>query len=141
MPLLPHASVPTAKQSHGPHPRTASRPWAVTAIGWLLLIETAGLVTLAVLNVGHVTALAFAALAVLALVATIGFARLRRGGWVNAVLLQGGGLALALLMYFRGHVADAYLMMVYGILMVLYLHQADVQAAFRLAPDAEPGLP
>jgi hypothetical protein len=136
--------MPSLPTPHTPPPATAAasrRPWAVTAIGWLLLIETAGLLTLAIVNFGHVTALAFATLAVLALAAAIGFARLRRGGWLNAVLLQGGGLALALLLYLRGHVADAYLMMVYGILMVLYLHQADVQAAFRLAPGPEQGPP
>jgi len=124
-----------------PTPITNARPWAVTAIGWLLLIETAGLLALTVVNFPNAVAVAGAALAALGLAAAIGFARLRRGGWVNAVLLQGGGLALALLLYFRARVAYSYPMMLFGVLMVLYLHQADVQAAFRLAPGPEQGPP
>ena len=122
--------------SHPPH-----RPWAVSAITWLLVVEVFGLVALAVVNLESLAGPAFAALAVLALAATVGFVRLRRGGWVNAVLVQGGGLALALLVFFRWHASYAYAMMAYGILMVLYLHQADVQAAFRLAPVPEQGPP
>ncbi len=129
---------PTPPRSPSRPPR---RPWAVSAITWLLLVELVGLLILAFANIGSPAALAFVALALLALVATIGFVRLRRGGWVNAVLVQGGELAMALLLFFLSHAAYSYIMMVYGILMVLYLHQADVQVAFRLAPGPEPGPP
>ena len=78
-----------------------------------------------------------------ALAGAIGIFRLRRGGWVSAVFVQGVILLIALVLYFRGRPAlvppYAYAMMVVGIFMVLYLHQADVQAAFRhdlgLAPE------
>jgi len=53
------------------------------------------------------------------------------------VLAQGLNLALALLLYFGGRPAFVYPMMLYGVFMVLYLHQADVQAAFR--PPVEAG--
>jgi hypothetical protein len=75
----------------------------------------------------------FALLGVLALAAAIGFFRVARGAWLLAVLVQGIDLALALVLYFADRPAFVYGMMVYGIVMVLYLHQADVQAAFR--PD------
>jgi hypothetical protein len=133
--------MPSPTPSHVSKRQRPKRPWAVTAIAWLLLVETAGLLVLAYINIGSVSALAFVALAVLALGAAVGFARLRRGGWVNAVLVQGGELAMALLWFFGAHVAYSYFMMVYGILMVFYLHQADVQAAFRLAPGPEQGPP
>jgi len=127
MPTPPHAR---------PH-----RPWAVAVLAWLLLLEMAALLLLAFLNLGQPVALAFLALAVLALAAALGFARLRRGGWVNAVLVQGGGLLTALWLYFGPRPMFAYPMMLVGILMVLYLHQADVQSAFRQAPGPEQGPP
>jgi hypothetical protein len=110
-------------------------------IGWLLLVEMAGLLFLAIINLGRPVGVAFIALALLALGATVGFARLRRGGWVNAVLVQGGVLLIALLLYFGPRPAYAYGMMLFGIVMVLYLHQADVQTAFRQAPGPEQGPP
>jgi len=117
------------------------RPWAVTVISWLLLIEVAALLLLAFLSLGRPIGLVFFALAVLALVAAFGFARVRRGGWVNAVLVQGGDLLAALWLYFGPRPMFVYPMMLVGILMVLYLHQADVQSAFRLAPGPEQGPP
>jgi hypothetical protein len=122
-------------------PRPPARPWAVTAIGWLLLVEMAGLLLLAFINLGRPAGAAFLALAVLALSAAYGFARLRRGGWVNAVLVQGGGLLAGLLLYWGPRPMYAYPLMLAGIVMVLYLHQADVQATFRQAPGAEQGPP
>ncbi len=130
----PHPSTPK-------HPHRSGRPWAVTVIGWLLLLEMAGLLLLAFLNLANPAALVFLALALLALLAVIGFARLRRGGWVNGVLVQGGVLLTALWLYFGPRPMYAYPMMLAGILMVLYLHQADVQSAFRKAPGPEPGPP
>jgi hypothetical protein len=132
---LPHPRTPTL-----PHARP-HRPWAVTVIGWLLLLEMAALVLLTFINLGHPVGVAFLALALLALVAAIGFGRVRRGGWVNAVLVQGGGLLTALLLYFGPRPMYAYFVMLVGILMVLYLHQADVQSAFRQAPGPEQGPP
>jgi hypothetical protein len=132
--------MPAAPAAPHPHP-PAHRPWAVAAISWLLLIETAALLLLAFVNLGRPIAVAFLALAILAVVAAVGFVWVRRGGWVNAVLVQGGGLLLALWLYFGPRPMYCYLMMLAGILMVLYLHQADVQAAFRQAPGPEPGPP
>ena len=140
---LPHSRTPIAKHPFGAPTHTVPprRPWAVTVIAWLLVLEMAGLLFLAYLNFGQPVSAALLALSVLALGAAVGFARLRRGGWVNAVLVQGGLLLVALLLFSGPRPAYCYGMMLSGILMVLYLHQADVQAAFRQAPGPEPGPP
>jgi hypothetical protein len=138
--------------------RPPARPWPVTANAWLLLLEAAGLLGMAALYVGpwverlpfmpadwlerslvRTTGLFFTLLAVLALVSAFGFFRLARSAWLSAVLVQGLTLGLALILYYGGRPAFVYGMMLYGIFMVLYLHQADVQAAFR--PPDEPGAP
>jgi hypothetical protein len=149
------ASLPAAP-TPPPRRRTVRerRPWAVTVIGWLLLLETAGFLGLSALYLGPLglrwpisfpllgagwnstlIGLLFGGLGLLAMAGALGFLRLRRGGWVSAVFVQGATLLMALVLYFRGRPdfvpAYAYVMMVGGILMVLYLHQADVQAAFR----------
>ena len=135
------SSPPPHSQTPIPPNARSHRPWAVTVIGWLLLLEMAALLLLAFLSLGRPVAVVFLALAVLALVAAFGFARVSRGGWVNAVLVQGGGLLTALWLYFGSRPMFAYPMMLAGILMVLYLHQADVQSAFRLAPGPDQGPP
>ena len=133
------------------------RPWPVTAIAWLLLLQCAGLVGLgalalrpylpnwslaleqaAGLRLAPLSGLLFACLALLALTAAFGFFRQARGAWVSAVLVQGLTLLSALLLYFRGRPAYVYVLMVYGLFMVLYLHQADVQAAFRREINPRP---
>jgi len=134
-------STPSHAPTRVPPQPPAHRPWAVAVLSWLLLIETVALLLLAISNFGQPIAAAFLALAILALVAALGFIWVRRGGWVNAVLAQGGGLLTALWLYWGPRPAYCYLMMLAGILMVLYLHQADVQAAFRQAPGPEPGPP
>ena len=132
--------LPTLAAQPAPQP-PYHRPWAVAALSWLLLLETAALLLLAFISIGQPVAVACLALAILALFAALGFIWVRRGGWVNAVLVQGGGLLVALWLYLGPRPTYCYLIMLAGILMVLYLHQADVQAAFRQAPGPEPGPP
>ncbi len=152
MVTLPPEGAPLAPPTR--RPVRERRPWAVTVIACLLLLEASGFLALSSLYLGPLglswplpqplefnersatlTGLVFAALALGALAGSLGFFRLRRGGWVSAVFVQGAGLFLALALYFRGRPTlvphYAYLMMFVGIFMVLYLHQADVQAAFR----------
>ncbi len=145
----------TPKRAPADRPR---RPWPVTAIGWLLVLEAAGWLAIAALYVGpwvsrlpfmpadwleqrlvRTTGLIFCLLAVLALTSALGFFRLTRAAWLSAVLAQGLNLLLGLLLYFGGRPAFVYPMMLVGIFMVLYLHQADVQTAFR--PPTEAGAP
>ena len=65
-----------------------------TVVTGLLLLQMAGLSVLAFLSLHSLVSLAFIALAVLALGAAVGFARLRRGGWVNAVLASSSASAV-----------------------------------------------
>jgi hypothetical protein len=89
----------------------------------------------------------FMALALLALLASISFLRLRRAAWVSAMLVQGLSLLLALGVYLRDHPGSrlyhySYLMMIYGLFMVVYLNYEPVQAAFRARPETpEPRRP
>ncbi len=146
----------TSSQTRLPRPRRARRParprrpWAVTANALLLLLQAGGFGATGVLYLGRLGALwplgveaweagrialatgfVFAVLALLALVAAGGFLRQWRQAWVVGVMVQGVELLLALILFYRGRPAYVHVMMVYGIFMVLYLHQADVQAAFR----------
>jgi hypothetical protein len=80
-----------------------------------------------------------ALLALLALLAAIGFFRLRPGAWPNAMLVQALSLFMALVVYFRERphtkLHYIYLLMLYAIFMVTYLHQAEVLAALRPKPE------
>ena len=144
----------TAETRH----RAPARPWPVTALGLLLLVQA-----LALLGIGAGQLLAaswklgitldtvaeqlphalrgilFVALALLALLVALNFFRLRRGAWMSAMLVQGFGLLLALGVYLRDRPGAAphysYLMMVYGLFMVIYLNYGEVQAAFRPRPE------
>lgn len=129
------------------------RPWPVTALGLLLLVQSLASgslgwfflsalgpqwLTSEIIRANLATFLkggGFILFALLLLLIAFSFLRLRRGAWVNAVLLQGLGLAAALGFYFYGRHAFAYLMMIYGIGMTLYLNHTEVQAAFRVPPS------
>ena len=161
MPSPPGSSHdrPTASQTNRARRERGAatrRPWPVTANALLLLLEAllSGLmaagflwplgvtwpITLALWNEHRgavVLSFVFALLAMLAMAAALGFLRQARGAWLLAVLAQGIDLAVALLLYLESRPAYVYGMMVYGIVMVLYLHQADVQAVFR--PDEAHG--
>ena len=129
-----------------PSSKKPARPWPVTVVGRLLLLQTA--VLLAPLwpqwplgpeiwgatTLDLLTGLLFCLLALSALLAAVGFLRVSRGAWLSALLVQGLSLLMALILYFRGKPTHIYLMMLYGIFMVLYLHQAEVQTAFRAKP-------
>jgi hypothetical protein len=144
------------RRARAPRP---SRPWPVTAIGWLLMLEAAGFLAIAALYVSAwatrlafmpqqwieqrligLTGMLFCLLAILSLTSAYGFFRLARAAWMSAVLAQGFSLSLALVQYFGSRPAFVYPMMLFGIFMVLYLHQADVQAAFQPQPEQPPAV-
>jgi hypothetical protein len=59
---------------------------------------------------------------------------MRRNAWMNAMLLQGLSLSLALVRYFSGaKTLGMYILMAYAVFMVLYLNHYEVRMAFRLA--------
>jgi hypothetical protein len=136
-----------------------TRPWAVTANAWLLLLEALGFIGLGALYLGPLgarwpltpdelaaerltalTGLVFGLLAVLALSAAVGLFRVLPAAWVSAIMVQGCALLLALLLYFSTRPSYVYALMLAGIFMVVYLHQADVQITFRqhVAPLPRP---
>lgn len=139
------------------------RPWPVKALTVLLFVQSIGLLVLAIhsfitLDLGGAPAaetllallfgaaagsLALSALSLLALVAAMGFFGLWRTAWLNGMVVQGLMLFIALVIYFRGERFYTFLMMFYGIFMVVYLHHPDVQATFRVnvTPDGREDQP
>ena len=135
--------------------RRSKRPWPVTALGLLLFVQSLllgrlGWFFLSALGPQWLTPKViranlsaflkgggFILFALLLLLVALSFLRLRRSAWVNAVLLQGLGLLAALGFYFYGRPIFAYLMMIYGIGMVIYLNHVEVQAAFRPIANKE----
>jgi hypothetical protein len=139
------------------------RPWSVTAVGLLLLLQAVGLfglgathfaivylvdlwAPLSALSAGElllgvvnmvVMSIIFIPLSLLAVMAAIGFLRLWRNAWTNAMLLQGLTLLIALILYFTAKPFYVYILMLYSIFMVLYLNYYHVQMAFRPEPVVE----
>jgi hypothetical protein len=165
--------------------RRRKRPWPVTAVGLLLLLQAVGLLVLSIVYFGAAylaqmgllkqlleqsaeeqllsllptpvrmwviaslgavnedllartsevgfssIGLLFVALSTLALLAAIGFLRMRRNAWTVAMLGQGLSLLMALLLYFRGKLWYTYIIMLFNIPMVLYLNYHEVRAAFE----------
>ncbi|MBN1317186.1 MAG: hypothetical protein JXA42_17010 [Anaerolineales bacterium] len=129
----------------------AKRPGAVTGAGLLLLIQAAILCAIgsahlaaiyhpeiAILSTwfpGETRRIVLGAvlipLSVLMALAAIGLFRLGRYSWLLAIFCQGASLLVALLLYFNNKPWFAYLLMVNGIGMVLYLNYHDTQAPFQ----------
>ena len=78
-------------------------------------------------------------LAILGVIATIGFLWLRPGAWVVAMLVQCLHLIVTLTFYFFFEQRTFYLfaMMFFAVVMVVYLNYAEVPAVFRVAPGQE----
>jgi len=146
-------STAEKNSSQSPTPLTPEeRPWPVKALTVLLFVQFIVLLTLAAhnfisLDVGEGPAaetllallfgaaagsLALGALSLLALVAAMGFFGLWRTAWLTSMVVQGLMLFISLVMYFQGERFYTFLMMFYGIFMVIYLHHPDVQATFRV---------
>lgn len=139
------------------------RPWPVTAVGLLLLLQAVVLFGIGAFYFAAVYLLdlwaplsalsieelflgvldktlmstIFIPLSLLAVLAAISFLRLQRNAWTNAMLLQGLTLLIALLLYFSGKPWYVYILMLYSIFMVLYLNYHDVQMTFRSKPLVE----
>ena len=83
------------------------------------------------LSHGVGTSILFMPLALPALLAGISLLRLRPSAWTLAMLTQGLGLTMALVIYSREKPIYIYPLMIYSIVAVLYLNYNDVQIAFR----------
>jgi hypothetical protein len=74
-------------------------------------------------------------LAAAAALAAVGLWLSHPWGWVAAMLLAGGTLAVELFFYFRGEAALTY--MAVAAVIALYLNSADVRALFRAVEQPE----
>jgi uncharacterized membrane protein len=123
--------------------RNGERPWPMVAVLLLLVGQITGFIALFVWRVsdlqagpGSLTAgelvlpVGLLIVAIAAVVAVLSLLRRTENAWANAMLVQTLDLALALVLYFSDGSFYAYLMMVYGVFVVVYLLIPGVQAAF-----------
>ena len=76
--------------------------------------------------------LAYSILAILAVLAAIGFFFLRHAGWLLAMMTQGLALVISLFIYFfQSQTLLAQITMAYSIFMVIYLNLFVIRSAFR----------
>jgi hypothetical protein len=126
-------------------PRRRRRPFGVTMIAWLLIINMLSIGTTLLLEdspfgieidndfvEGSITL----ALLVIAIVIAVGLWRLRRWAWIATMIWFGVSMATALAAWRDGHAP--YTSMVLDVITVFYLNQRDVQAAFRHRREPEP---
>jgi hypothetical protein len=147
-------AMATVEESYEEGRTQVARPWPVTFIGLLLLFQAAGLLVLALYTLAWpfelaqitaeqpaaVAALVFAFLAPFALWTSIGFLRRWRNAWLNAMLLQGLCLLIALAVYIsQDKPAFAYVVMGFSVYMVIYLNHYEVKEAFRTRAAFEEG--
>ncbi len=143
--------------------RGQAHAWSVRATGFLLVVQIAALVGIAIhqldqvglleweawqqltrstlpLNKAGVIGLTFLPIAGLAALAAMGFFVLRPFGWLLAMLTQGTTLLVCLLIYWvpTWELDYLYLLMLFCIVMVLYLNSYDVRVAFNAAPQSAP---
>ena len=147
-----------------------TRSWPVRANGLLLVLQAAGLGGIGAYDVYRVDwqevqqqvefeamlspdltetveqaiviALILGPLAVLAILAALGFFLLFRTGWLLAMIVQAVTLLACLLLYtewesiLHREPVFIYPVMLYCIVMTLYLNSSDVRAAFQVKPRA-----
>lgn len=152
--LLNQAGTPPLAQPAPNDSTVKTRSGPVTVLGLLLLLQAVGLFDLGLffftrglglrrslivemLITEPINALAmgiiFIPLALLALLAALGFFRLWRTAWMMAMLTQGLSLLTALLLYFNQRPGYVYVIMLYSIFLVIYLHTAEVSTTFEPA--------
>lgn len=160
-------SIP-APECHQPGRNTGTaespvRPWPVTAVGFLLMLQAVGLFGIGlfyVLTVDSLTVLArilemtagelisaathnslvgmvYLPLSVLGVVAAVGMWRLWSAAWLNAMLVQGSSLAVALVLYAGPRPAYVYVVMIYSTIVVVYLYHADIRITFHTEDPVE----
>lgn len=124
--------------------RRARRPWPTVAVLLLLLGQVAGYLAITGFHLGLFAALvlpmftmsfALVALAVGAFLAAVSNLLRAPSAWLNTMLVQGLGLAVALVLYLGERPYYTYLIMLYCVMVVVYLMLPGVQAAFVPAGD------
>ncbi len=124
------------------------RPWSVTALAILSLLEAVMLLNLGSFKMVQLIQIKennifidlapigifSISLSVLALFAAIGFLRLWKSAWINAMLVQGLVILYLLMVHFTQqitHLVD-YGVMTFAIFIVVYLNYNEVQLIFRV---------
>jgi hypothetical protein len=135
-----------ARNAGGPVNPLRHRTRLVTIVAILLAVETAGLLTLALMQwlkgdvVERVSIpgigpspfiIIFSLLAVMTLIATAGFFRLWPAAWITAVSVQGISLMLTLVLYVTEKPAYVYWIMIYCMMLVAYLNHSEVRSVFQ----------
>ncbi len=111
---------------------STKRPWAVRVVGYLLAAQAMGLLALGYELAEGWWRGVYGLLGLVAAVAAIGFLFSWGSSRLLGISAQGGSLLVALGLYFTLEAPwYAYVMMAYGIVMVLYLNTAGVVQAFR----------
>jgi hypothetical protein len=108
--------------------------YSITRLDWSFLTQEAEIIQDA-MTPGYIEAISLGAmfipLALLALVAAVGFVFLFRIGWLLGSIAQGLILLACLNLYFQYKPVFVYPIMVYSIIMVLYLNSFEVRIAFQ----------
>lgn len=132
-----------------------NRPWSLTALSFLLLLETIALVSIGSFRaytvidipdglwqiqlVRNSTTLALeGGLALLTFIAAVGLFQLWRVAWLFAMLVQGIVLYTLLRLHFMDMITNQldYAVMAFAIFIVLYLNYHEVQQLFRSNPGS-----
>lgn len=132
------------------------RPFSITIIGVVILLQGVFFTAVAGFVLGNVSAVLFhwlppdtintlptysqrellfvvvaLVMGICCLVSSVGVLRLRSWAWLMAMIVQGINLAAELVSYLQGTVG--YFNMLVSVIIVLYLNQRDVQRAFSVA--------
>jgi hypothetical protein len=155
---LDELATPSLNQPTPASLEVKTKPWPVSVLSLLLLLQAGGFFDLGLFFVTSglgltrslmmeallaepINTLAegvvFIPLSMLALLAAVGFARLWRTAWLLAMLLQGLSLLTTLVLYFNQQPGYVYIIMLYSILMVIYLNYFEVYATFQPASILE----
>jgi len=146
-----HASQePSEKFQTGTGKPPPKRTWPLTALALLLLIQALGFYTIGIYHLSQVgwredisvrnvaihlpiglLGLAFFGLALLALFAAVGFFRLWSNAWVMGMLTQGLSLVMGISLYYRVRPNYLYLILVFGIFMVVFMNFIEVPADIK----------
>lgn len=122
----------------------------VSIVAFLLALEAAGFLTLALLQwlrgdlfekvsipgVGpYPFILIFSFLGLLVFMAAVGFYRLWPAAWITAVSVQGISLLLSLVLYATQRPTYIFWIMIFCVILVAYLNHPEVKPAFQHGPS------
>lgn len=127
----------------------------IKAIGFLLLLQVAGMVGLGVYEFWQIdwrqvqlerlvrrsielaVLFLFVPSVVLTFLSALSFLFLRRRGWLMAAIAQGLSLAVCLWLYSEFQLAYVYPIMAYCVVMILYLNSQSVRSVFHPRRDLQ----